>query len=122
MATVFIIDDDEIVRRSLARMLRAGGLQVVPFGVADEALQRLVEKPDLLICDYHMPRVTGLAIAVEAKKRTPEIKIILLSGGVSDDPVVAALKAKIIDRFLTKPWHVDDLLLVVKELLAPPKP
>jgi len=115
---IFIVDDDELILKSLARVLRRPGFEVVSFATADAVLARLGEAPDLLICDYHLPGVDGVTIAGHAKLAYPNARTILLSGGVEDDVVQAAMDAKVVDRFASKPWHHDDLLALVDGLLA----
>lgn len=118
MPTVFIVDDDELILKSLARMLRRPGFSVHAFGSAREALDHLSEGPDLLISDYHLPGIDGIDIAAMAKKVNPKVKTAILSGGVEDDRVAEAMGSGTLDRFLQKPWRQDDLLAAVDELLG----
>jgi DNA-binding NtrC family response regulator len=117
MATIFLVDDDELILKSLARMLRRPGLTVHAFGSAQEVMERLAEAPDLLVSDYHLPGVDGLGLAALAKKASPKVKTAILSGGVEDDRVAEAMGNGTLDRFLQKPWRQDELLASLEELL-----
>ncbi len=117
MPTIFIVDDDELILKSLARMLRLPGFSVHAFGTAKEVIDHLSEAPDLLISDYHLPSVDGIDLAVMAKKLHPKVKTAILSGGVEDDRVAEAMGNGTLDRFLQKPWRHDELLAAVRELL-----
>jgi len=119
MPRIFIVDDDEYILKSLARILRRPGYQVTAFSSAEEILPHLGEAPDLLICDYHLPKVDGLTIITRVKAASPATRTMLLSGGVEDDPVMEALEKKILDRFATKPWHQEELVTMIQELLGP---
>lgn len=118
MTRIFIVDDDEFILKSLARILRRPGFEISTFGHAEEVLPRLTERPDLLICDYYLPKVNGLSIIGQAKAASPGTRTVLLSGGVEDDPVLEALEKKTLDRFATKPWHQEELVAMVLELLG----
>lgn len=113
----FIVDDEDLIRRSLTRLLRRIGFDVIVFGTPEDAMSRLAEGPDLLVCDYHLPRIDGLAISAEAKRVSPKTRTMILSGGAEDAPLLAALAAKTVDRFLTKPWNHDELIATIHTLL-----
>jgi DNA-binding NtrC family response regulator len=122
MPTIFIVDDDELILKSLARMLRRPGFTVRAFGSAQEVLDSLGEGPDLLISDYHLPSCDGIDLAAAAKKAAPGVKTAILSGGVEDERVAEAMQNGTLDRFLQKPWRHDDLLQAVDDLLMPKDP
>jgi two-component system, probable response regulator PhcQ len=120
MATIFIVDDDPLILKSLSRIFSRAGFDVVSFEAPEPAIARLNEAPDFLICDYHLPRIDGLAVSVAAKNANPKIRTMLLSGGVEDDAVIEALAAKKVDKFATKPWRQGELVAMVQEMLKEP--
>src|SRR5262245_66694767 len=82
-ATVFIIDDDDNVRRAIAGLLKSVGLRSEAYGTAQEFLgRRLPEGPSCLVLDVRLPGMNG-----------PEVQRELVSAGVSA-PVI----------FITGPW------------------
>jgi CheY-like chemotaxis protein len=117
---IFVIDDDELILKSLSRTLRRPGYEVASFSSAAAALARLGDAPDLVICDYHLPKVDGLSFATQAKSAHPKARTILLSGAIEDDEVLAALRSKIVDRFVVKPWRYEELVALVDGLMAAP--
>jgi len=119
---IFVVDDDPLILKSLSRMLQRPGYEIVAFLNPEELLERLSEGPDLLICDYHLPRRDGVDLAAEAKRVHPSVRTMLLTGGFEDERVVAALAHKTIDRFLSKPWRHEELVRAVEDLLPPPEP
>jgi len=118
MPRIFIVDDDEFILKSLTRVLRRPGYDIVGFGSPEDILERIGEGPDLVICDFHLPRIDGLSVVAQAKNANPRTRTMILSGGIADDDVTAALDKGSLDRFVTKPWHHDELVGVVSELLA----
>jgi CheY-like chemotaxis protein len=117
--TIFVVDDDPLILDVLGRIL-AVSFTVVPFSAAQEAVGRLAEGPDLLLCDYHLPFKDGLEIACEAKKVSPNTRVVILSAGLEDDRVRRSLKDGIIDLFLSKPFECRALVRQVSDLLARP--
>ena len=90
-AKLLIIDDDEVVRASLAAYLEDSGFQVLQ---AENGLQGLEvfdrDQPDLVICDLRMPQVDGLELIRRINKLTSDIPVIVVSGaGVMSDAVEA---------------------------------
>ncbi|HEY5705321.1 MAG TPA: response regulator [Terrimicrobiaceae bacterium] len=105
---VFVVDDDESVRRSLSRLLRSARLPAETFGSAQAYLDRAIyDRPSCLVLDVRLPDLDGLALQRALADR--EEQIVFISGH-SDVPMCAqAMKAGAVD-FLTKP--VDDKALL----------
>lgn len=109
-ATLLIIDDDEVVRASLAAYLEDSGFNVLQ---ASNGLQGLEvfqrDKPDLVICDLRMPQVDGLELIRRINVLDAEAPVIVVSGaGVMGD-VVEALRLGAAD-YLIKP--LEDLAVL----------
>ncbi|MGI5861054.1 MAG: response regulator [Myxococcales bacterium] len=116
MLRVFVVDDEEPLRRSLVRVLGRPGFEVQAYGCSEDALNSLDLEPQLIVCDYHLPRIDGIAMLRAARERCPKAKTLLLSGGVCDDAITAAIEEGVVDRFFIKPWRLDALLAAVDEL------
>ncbi|MDG1582947.1 two-component system response regulator RssB [Pseudomonas sp. GOM6] len=109
-AKLLIIDDDEVVRASLAAYLEDSGFQVLQ---AENGLQGLEvferDQPDLVICDLRMPQVDGLELIRRINKLTSDMPVIVVSGaGVMSD-AVEALRLGAAD-YLIKP--LEDLAVL----------
>jgi serine phosphatase RsbU (regulator of sigma subunit) len=109
-ATLLIIDDDEVVRASLAAYLEDSGFSVLQASNALQGLQTFEQKkPDLLICDLRMPQVGGLELIRQVTSLAPETPVIVVSGaGVMSD-AVEALRLGAAD-YLIKP--LEDLAVL----------
>src|SRR5436305_13785575 len=80
MARILIVDDQEMMRDSLAATLAREGHEVVAAGDGTLALQRLTAaRFDLLISDLKMPKMTGIELLGEAKKVRPEMPVVLMT-------------------------------------------
>ncbi len=121
MASVLIIDDDDMVRTMLLRTITRGGHEA--FGARDgvEGVAHFREHPaDLVITDIFMPNQEGLATIMELRRAMPDLKIIAISGGgarASLDvlPVAEALGAQ---KTLRKPFTPAEVMEAVNEVLG----
>ena len=80
--TVLLVDDEELVRMSIADGLRDLGFKVVEAASAAGALQHLREGlvPDVLITDHMMPGMTGVMLAREARDKLPSLPVLMITG------------------------------------------
>jgi FixJ family two-component response regulator len=109
-AVVFVIDDDESMRRSLATLLRSVGLEARVFSSPQEFTR--AERPDApgcLVLDVRLPGMSGLAFQEQLAKAGIALPIIFISGHGDVPMTVRAMKAGAVE-FLTKPF--DDQVLL----------
>lgn len=113
---VLVVEDEVLIRLTIANELRSSGLSVVEAANADEALTvlRSSARVDLLFTDIKMPgSMDGLALAELVRKTHPELKIIVAS---SDSPVWPS--RDIPDAFFRKPYNTMKVVSKIKELLV----
>lgn len=111
--TVFMVDDDPAVLKSLSRLLRASQFNVVTFGSPQEFLERHdPHTPGCLVLDVAMPGLNGLELQKALRVKGSAIPIIFLTGHGDIPMSVQAIKGGALD-FLTKPVHDEDLLKAV---------
>jgi FixJ family two-component response regulator len=117
--TVFVVDDDPSVRKSLARLLRSAGYEAETFATAAEFLdhRRVHDTPGCLVLDVQMPGLNGLELQQELLDSSSPIPIIFITGHGDIPMSVIAMKAGAVD-FLSKPFRDDDLLKAVLEASA----
>jgi FixJ family two-component response regulator len=107
---VFVIDDDDAIRKALASLIRSVGLQVELFASAQEFLQAKRPKlPSCLILDIRLPGVGGLDFQRKLTEDNNPIPIIFITGHGDIPMSVRAMKAGAIE-FLSKPFRDQDLL------------
>ena len=115
--TVFIVDDDPAVLKSLSRLLRANHVNVVTFGSPQEFLERYdPHTSGCLVLDVAMPGLNGLELQEALRVKGSAIPIIFLTGHGDIPMSVQAMKGGALD-FLTKPVHDKDLLKAVEAAL-----
>lgn len=119
---VFIVDDDNMVRTSLTRLVRLAGWRVGAFASAKEFLQgaALDRSADLtpacLILDVQLPDLNGLDFQAELVNAGIRIPIIFITGHGDIPMSVRAMKAGAVG-FLTKPFSDGELLNSIREAI-----
>jgi FixJ family two-component response regulator len=111
--TVFVVDDDPAVLKSLSRLLRSARLDVTTFSSPREFLERHDPRaPGCLVLDVAMPGLNGLELQEALTAMGSELPIIFLTGHGDIPMSVQAMKRGALD-FLTKPVNDEDLLKAV---------
>jgi len=107
---VFIVEDDELMRRALSNLFQSVGLEVEMFGSASEMLQtKLPDIASCLVLDIRLPGVSGLDFQAELARANIHIPIIFMTGHGDIPMTVRAMKGGAVD-FLTKPFRDQDML------------
>jgi FixJ family two-component response regulator len=107
---VFIVEDDETMRRALSNLFQSVGLEVEMFGSASEMLQaKLPDVASCLVLDVRLPGLSGLDFQAELAKANIHIPIIFMTGHGDIPMTVRAMKGGAVD-FLTKPFRDQDML------------
>lgn len=116
--TVFVLDDDASVRRSLARLLASAGYRVEALASAEEFLARpLPVEIACIVSDLRMPGLSGLDLQTCLLQEGCDLPIVFISGRADIATSVRAMKAGAVD-FLPKPFADDDILSAVAKALA----
>jgi FixJ family two-component response regulator len=118
--TVYLIDDDDSVRRSLARLIRDGGHAVETYPSAESFLATVPDpfvKPACAVIDLQMPGIGGLELQERLLARDRPCSVVFMSGNGSIGSTVQAMRGGAV-TFLTKPVHDEDLLAAIAEGLA----
>jgi two-component system response regulator FixJ len=115
--TVFVVDDDSSVRRSLGRLLASASYRVVECASAEEFLALSDwARPSCVLTDVRMPGMTGIDLLEAIRARGGDIPIILSSGDV-DAATAAQARAGGVTRFLSKPFAATELLAALAEAI-----
>ncbi len=115
---VFVIDDERVIAKTLAIILKQNGFDALPFTRAHEALDYAQHScPDLVISDVMMPGMLGTDLAVALKKTSSNIKVLLFYGQAATADLLAASKRAGYDfKVLAKPIHPTDLIAALERL------
>jgi signal transduction histidine kinase/BarA-like signal transduction histidine kinase len=114
---LLVVEDDASVAEVARRLLTRAGYEVQVLRDAESAIMALDGASyDLLLSDVVMPGMSGAALAQEARKRHPGLRVLLMSGYPDDDLVAHELARQEVS-FLAKPFSQVSLLAAVRALL-----
>jgi len=117
-AIVYVVDDDEAVRRSLARLVRSVGLKVDTFASAQAFLEHKGQnRPSCLVLDVRLPGLSGLDLQAAMGQSQRAMPIIFITGRGNVPMTVRAMKGGAQD-FLEKPFDDQELLDAIQRALA----
>jgi DNA-binding NtrC family response regulator len=106
---ILIVDDEEIVRESLASWLKADGYQVETAPDGPTALRKMAQGAySIMLVDLKMPGMDGLQLLAEARKKQPDAAVILMTAYATVDTAVQAMKQGAHD-YLMKPIEPEEL-------------
>jgi two-component system, cell cycle sensor histidine kinase and response regulator CckA len=117
--TILVVDDEEIVREVCSEMLSELGFEVLSVSSGMEALrifQCQGDSIDLVLLDYSMPGMDGVALFRELRKTWPHIPV-LLASGFSQEEVAVRFTGLGLDGFIQKPFKLNRLGDEVKRVL-----
>lgn len=120
MARILIADDEDSMRRLVARALAMDGHETVTAEDGAEAFDRMVQEAgqfDLLLTDIRMPLMDGIALALAVTRDFPAVTILLMTGFADQRERASNLDA-IIHDVVVKPFSVADIRTAVADALA----
>ena len=108
---LLLVDDEENIVRSLVRLLRRDGYNILTANSGKEGLEVLSQNSGIgvIVSDQRMPEMSGVEFLSEVKELYPDTVRIVLSGYTDLNSVTDAINRGAIYKFLTKPWE-DDLI------------
>ena len=118
LQTVFVVDDDTSVCKSLLRLLNSAGHRAESFTCAEDFLARWESDPvpGCVLVDLQMPGLDGLQLQERLQTAEQSVPIIFITGHGDIPTSVKAMKAGAVD-FLSKPLQDEDLLEAIQEAL-----
>jgi two-component system response regulator AtoC len=115
-STVLVVDDEELIRWSLAERLKADGCHVLQAETGAAALEHLGEGVDLVLLDYRLPDTDGVTVLRKIKDVDPEVPVILLTACTTVETAVEAMKLGAF-HFANKPFDLDEVAATVGRAL-----
>lgn len=120
MGRILVIDEDELLRANLRRLLVLEGHEVREAqGGMIGVRMALEDPPDLVLCDLVMPDLDGLEVMRRLKQdsRTARVPFVAVTGSAAPAEVQRGLRLGA-DGYVTKPFEIDHLVSVVTRLLT----
>ena len=117
---IIFVDDEIFMRKLWKQILTEEGYEVFAVSTAEECLEVAeTEKPDLIISDILLPRMDGLTLCEEIRKRESlcDIPIIVITGVFKDLAFRSRVDSSTADAFILKPLEEQQLLGKIQELI-----
>jgi PAS domain S-box-containing protein len=115
---VLLVDDDDLVRETLAELMRLEGHRVTPVATGAEALSVLeAETFDVLLTDVYMPGMDGAELAGEAEARHPDLAILFMSGNLADPGLRDRIEQGLAS-IIQKPIYPEELERALVEVVS----
>jgi len=119
--TILLVEDSDVVRDVVARMLEAGGFTVLPASSGDDALSisRRRDAPiDLLLTDIVMPEMNGVELADRLEREHPDMRILFMTGYAEAVVVNEGILGKH-RECIGKPFTQEQITKRVRKILSP---
>jgi two-component system response regulator AtoC len=117
-ARVLVVDDEKLIRWSVAERLQRNGFEVLSAESGEQALEMLSAKPpDLMLLDVRLPGIDGVQTLQRALSLHPELAVLMMSAHSTVDIAVDAMKHGAVD-FLVKPFPFQALDAAVERAMA----
>jgi DNA-binding NtrC family response regulator len=119
MASVLVVDDEELIRWALAQSLEDAGYRVLEAGSARETLERMNQSSDIVVVllDLKLPDSSDLGLLRTLRQRAPGCRIILMTAHGTAEILDEALRAGAF-RALGKPFDLGQMVGLVAEAIA----
>jgi two-component system, NtrC family, response regulator HupR/HoxA len=112
--TVLIVDDEVRSLETLRRILD-DDFDVKTAETVSEARRILeIEWVQIILCDQRMPEISGVEFLKQVREQWPEVIRMIISGYTDSEDIISAVNEAGIYQFVTKPWHPDGLILLLK--------
>ena len=123
MAVILVVDDDEVSRRIVRRMLERAGHHVEEAEDGEAAIAALEAgmRPDCMVLDLMMPKVSGVDVLrrVRNDARWQNVPVVLMTALDQGSEVEAARQMGFRRHFLKAYWHAGDLVSAIEHTITP---
>jgi two-component system chemotaxis response regulator CheY len=116
--SVFIVDDDLMMRKVLRLIVHEMGFNVAAEASSGDAVMSVINEqpPDMVLLDINLPGTDGLDLLPRILAEHPYIKVVMISSETSQDKVKGAIENGAVD-FIAKPFDPDAVMLKLKRFM-----
>jgi DNA-binding NtrC family response regulator len=116
---IFVVEDNQVYNKLVVSYLRSNKLtNIESYLTGEEVLKNLYKKPDIIVQDYLLEKMTGIDVLVKAKKMYPEIEFIFLSGQDSIDIAINSMKYGAYDYIVKDQMALKKLVDKIHKILS----
>lgn len=114
---VLVVDDELIVRESLAQLLASRNFAPVPVETGEKVLKLIEQNSfDIMLLDPKLPGIDGMEVLKKVKKRNPDTEVVIMTAFASVGSAVEAMKQGAYD-YVTKPFDPEEILALLNKVV-----
>ncbi len=113
MNKILVVDDEALARKLLKDFLEVKGYDVITASGGKEALEKIKEKPDIVLLDIMMPDMHGLKVLDKIKETSPSTVVVMVTAFAENAIGVESIKRGAFD-FVTKPIDLKHLEFLIE--------
>jgi DNA-binding response OmpR family regulator len=113
---VLVVDDEHLITDTICAILKENGFDATgAYSGSDAISAARMQRPDIVLSDVMMPRMSGVELGIQLRSEFPEIKIFLFSGQAATRAMIHRAEAEgHYFELLPKPIHPDELINKMK--------
>lgn len=117
MSTILVIDDEQLVRWSIEKLLSKEGHDVISVGTGAEGIMKIKEDvPDIVLLDMKLPDINGIEVLRTIKRDISDLPVVMITAYGSIDSAIDAIKTGAFD-YIVKPFDGEKLKLTVSRAI-----
>ncbi len=113
---ILIVDDEESLVETLQVLLKREGFDTITALSGSEAIDKLVEIPDVVLTDIRMPEVSGIDVLAETRARRPDVPVVLMTAQASLQSAIQAVNQGAF-YYVQKPFTNEELIAILRKAL-----
>ena len=118
--SILVVDDNDVCRIVVSKMLSRLGYEVSSADSGESGLRIfLMNKFDIVLSDYEMPGMDGVALACSVKKSSPRTRVVIMTG--TGREIVFSRNSTSVDEVISKPFTLASIDETIKDLLGKPQ-
>jgi len=114
---ILVVDDNKFLRIAVSKMLSGLGYEVLSADSGENGLSIFLKnKIDVVLSDYEMPEMDGVAFACSIKKNSPRTPVVIMTGGGKE--TVFSRNSTAVDEVISKPFTLEGINKTIQSLLS----
>ena len=113
---ILVVDDNKFLRIAVSKMLSGLGYEVLSADSGENGLSVFLKnKIDVVLTDYEMPEMDGVAFACSIKKKSPRTPVVIMTGAGKE--AVFSRNSTAVDEVISKPFTLEGINKTIQSLL-----
>ncbi len=111
---ILIVDDEQGILEALTVLLKREGFEATTALSGSEAIEKLSDKPDVVLTDIRMPKVSGIDVLSETRSRHPDVPVVLMTAQASLQSAIQGVNHGAF-YYVQKPFTNEELVAILRK-------